>query len=92
MLFLGAGCAGHAGKGGREAGEDAVHHGREGEGEQLLAGGEVVPHRADRQAGLISHFTQGRTFQPVGGDDPADGVNDVQAPYGGIHYFGHPCF
>ena len=89
MLWGTGHCVVYRRQGCSKAAHDAVHYHCEGEGEQFLAPGEVVPDGTDSQPGLIGHFPQRGPLQPVTCDDPENGFDHVLAPGFGIYDFGH---
>ncbi len=90
VLFLASGWLGFdCTECGLEPAGYTVDHCAEREGQQLVAAGEVVAHRAHCQPRLIGYFPQGRPFQAITGNDPKNSVDDFLAPGFGINNFGH---
>lgn len=68
---------------------NAVNDSAEGEHQEVVAAGKVVPDRAHSQTGLIRYFPEGRPFQAIAGNDPENGLDNFLAPGFGINNFGH---
>ena len=54
---------------GGEAADDPVHHHGERVGQEFVAAGEIVPHRADGQLRFICNLPQGGPLETIRGDD-----------------------